>query len=84
MPLFRHSFQNWAVRAACFVGVGAGAALHHPAESASLPPTKTKEQNSAAPLTGPTVGLRAGCAALSVPQENPGIAPVSQKRSKGR
>lgn len=82
MPLFRYSSQNWAVRAACLVGVGAGAALHHPAGSTSLPPTKMKEQISAALLLRSAVGLRAGCAALSVPQENPGTGPVSQKRQR--
>lgn len=64
--------------------MGAGAALQHSAESTFLPPTKMKEQNSAALRMGSAVGLRAGCAALSGPQENPGIGPVSPKRSEGR
>lgn len=67
------------MQAACLVGVGAGAALHDPAESTSLPPTKMEEHISAALLVRSAVGLRTGCAALSVPQENPGTGPVSQK-----
>lgn len=78
MPVFRYSFQNWAVQAPCLVGVGAGA------ESSSLPPTKKKEQNSAALVMGSAVDLREGCASLSVPGENSRTASASLKRSKGK
>lgn len=79
MPLFRYSFQNWAAQAACLIGVGAGAALHQPAESASLPLTKMNEQIHAVLIVRSAVGLRADSAALSVSQENRGVGPVSQK-----
>lgn len=62
--------------------MGAGASLHHPADRTSLPLTKMKEQNTAALFMGSAVGLRAGCAALSVPQENPGFGPVSPKSQR--